>query len=386
MPWWTHLTLPIAMAAALQAAPAAPLPQEAYVWQRLWTPPVHDALREMGGLFQGWRVLAAETGPNGRLKGFAVDWKAVAGKPVTAVVRIDGALGRFDAKALLAELRALMARWPTGVGLEIDYDCGTASLAAYAAFLKDVRTHHPSRLSITALPAWLGSPDLVPVLAAVDEAVLQVHAVRSPAQGLFDVKLARRWIDRMDNTEKPFRVALPDYGTRVIRSSGGSVIALESEAPKLIGGASAEELTATPDEVAVLLRDLERRPPKHLAGIAWFRLPVKGDARIWSRETLAAVIKGEALTGRLTVRTRPGLAPGSDDILLVNDGGSDVALPRAVHLSPGCTLADGGNGYRFEAKINTLVRLQNVLIHAHHAQVIGWARCGAARGDFHVEP
>jgi len=386
MRWWRRIALLVAMAAAIQATPAAPLPHEAYVWQRLWTPPVGDAVRETGGLFQGWRVLAAETDRTGRLKGFAVDWKAVAGKPVTAVVRIDGALGRFDAKALLAELRLLMARWPRGVGLEIDYDCGTASLAAYAAFLKDVRALRPSRLSITALPAWLGSADLAPVLAAVDEAVLQVHAVRSPANGLFDGKLARRWIDRMDGGGKPFRVALPDYGTRVIHSGGGAVIALESETPKLIGGASAEELTATPDAVAALLRDLERRPPQHLTGIVWFRLPVQGDTRIWSRETLAAVIRGEALTGRLSIRTRPGLAPGSDDILLVNDGGSDVPLPRAVHLPPDCSVADGVNGYRFEAKINSLVRLQNVLIHAHHAQVIGWARCGAARGEFHVEP
>jgi len=371
---------------AITTADAAALPHQAYIWQRLWTPPVGDAVRQTSALFHGWRVLAAETDRSGRLTGFAVDWQAVAGKPVTAVVRIDGALGRFDAKALRTELRRLMARWPRGVGLEIDYDCGTASLSAYTAFLKEVRALHPSRLSITALPAWLGSADLAPVLAAVDEAVLQVHAVRTPASGLFDGKLARRWIDRMDGMGKPFRVALPDYGTRVIRSSGGAVIALESEAPKLIGGAGGEELTATPDDVAGLLRDLERRPPPHLTGIVWFRLPVAGDARIWSRETLAAVIKGQALTGRLTIRTRPGFAPGSDDILVVNDGGSDLPLPRAVHLPPGCKLADGVNGYRFAAKINTLLRLQNVLIHAHHGQVIGWARCGAARGEFHVEP
>jgi hypothetical protein len=333
-------------------------------------------------LFASYRVLAAETDHNGHLKSFTPDWSQAG----TAVVRIDGALGRLDANSLLKELAALKTRWPRGIGLETDYDCGTASLSAYAALLKQVRTLKPARLSITALPAWLDSPDFSAVLAHVDEAVLQVHAVRNPSQGLFDAGLARRWIDRFDHLGTPFRVALPDYGTRVIRSDGGAVIAMESEAPKLIGGASAEELTATPAEVAKLLADLNRRRPRHLAGIAWFRLPVQGDVRVWSLPTLAAVIRGEPLVPRAGIDLRPGLAPGSLDIIVSNDSDTDTPPPRAVHLPPRCTPADGVGGYRYDVQKNMLIRLQNVLIHAHHARVIGWARCHASRGEFHAEP
>lgn len=366
------------------SAAAAPLQHEAYVWQRLWTSAVRAAVQDGSRVFAGYRVLAAETDRSGHLKGFTVDWSLK--RPVTAVVRIDGALGRFDAKVLLKELRALTARWPRGAELEIDYDCGTASLPAYAQFLKQVRALRPSRLSVTALPAWLDSDHLAAVLAQVDEAVLQVHAVRTPAEGLFDARLARRWIDRMNAQGWPFRVALPDYGTRVIRSPGGSVIALESESPKLIGGASAEELTATPEAVAGLVADLGRRPPRLLAGIVWFRLPVEGDARIWSRNTLLAVIEGRPLTARITVMTRPGPAPGALDVVLANNGETDAPLPRFVRLPPACTLADGVGGYRYEAEKNGFVRLQNVLISAHHRIVIGWVRCGPAPGGFDVEP
>jgi hypothetical protein len=374
--WWLAFVLMTA------AASAGPLPQEAYVWQRVWTPDVRAAIHDTAGLFAGYRVLAAETDRNGHLKSFTPDWSRTG----TAVVRIDGTLQRLDAKVLLKELAALKARWPRSIGLEIDYDCGTASLSAYAGFLNQVRTLKPARLSITALPAWLDSPDLPAVLAQVDEAVLQVHAVRSPSQGLFDGQLARRWVDRFDRFGKRFRVALPDYGTRVIRSEGGAVIAMESEAPKLIGGAGAEELTATPEEVAKLLADLNRRRPQHLTGIAWFRLPVQGDVRIWSLPTLAAVIRGQPLAAHSGITLRPGPASGSLDILVSNDGDTDTPPPRAVHLPSRCTPADGVGGYRYDAQKNMLIRLQNVLIRAHHERVIGWARCHASRGDFHVEP
>ncbi len=371
--------------AAVIAVGAAPLSQDIYIWQRLWTPGVTRAVLAAQNLSSGWRVLAAETDPNGHLHAFAFNWAALRGKRVTAVVRIDGALGRLDQKTLLSELRGVTAGWPKTVALEIDYDCGTAQLAAYAAFLKKVRKLHPARLAITALPAWLEAHDLAGLLAIPDEAVLQVHAVRAPSHGLFDPRLARRWIDRFDAvTLKPFRVALPDYGTRVIRGQGGGVIAMESENPKLIVGASAEELLAAPKDVAALVRDLSKTPPHHLAGLTWFRLPVAGDQRIWSVQTLAQVMHGRAPADGLVVETRQGAVPGAVDVLLVNKDTYDAMLPAVISLPAGCRLADGIGAYRYEAQKNVFRRLQNAFLPSHHAMVIGWARCGA--GDFHVEP
>ena len=88
---------------------------------------------------------------------------------------------------------------------------------SYAQFLVRLRAipDIPRTLSITALPAWLSSPEIDRVIAAADEVVLQVHAVRAPTSGLFDPALARSWIDEFGaRTTKPFRVALPDYGAR----------------------------------------------------------------------------------------------------------------------------------------------------------------------------
>src|SRR5215471_9635099 len=76
------------------AAIAAALPQDIYVWQRQWSDPVRDALARANDVASGWRVLVAESDAPGRFKTMAVDWAALArtGKPLTAVIRIDGQL------------------------------------------------------------------------------------------------------------------------------------------------------------------------------------------------------------------------------------------------------------------------------------------------------
>ncbi len=161
------------------------------------------------------------------------------------------------------------------------------------------------------------------------------------------------------------------------------MVAVESEMPRLIGGASATELMAAPGDVARLLRDLERRPPAHLAGIVWFRLPAEGDKRIWSLDTLAVVVGGAPLRPRIAVEGRPSATPGMRDVVLVNDGDIDSPLPAWIDLPPACRIADGVNGYALNASSTglSLARLQTGLLHAHYEQVVGWMRCD---GGIHV--
>jgi len=47
-------------------------------------------------------------------------------------------------------------------GVEIDHDCATARLSAYARFLSILRARldRTVPLSITALPAWLSAPEV----------------------------------------------------------------------------------------------------------------------------------------------------------------------------------------------------------------------------------
>jgi hypothetical protein len=327
----------------------------------------------------------------------AVDWGALARthRPVIAVIRIDGQLAHWNEDMLLADTRALAAGWrKAGVsidGMEVDYDCGTAKLAAYAKFLERLRAapELPKRLSITALPAWMESRDFDAVLAAADEAVLQVHAVRVPRWGLFDAALARRWINALERrATKSFRVALPDYSARIVRSDNGNILAVESEMPRLAGGATETDLIALPEDVSQLLGSLERESPSRLAGIVWFRLPTAADTQTWSLSTWRAVVRGDALATKIAIVTRPGATPGLTDIVLENEGDIDAPLPAALDLPRRCVLADGVNGYALkESRAGiSLQRLQTGLLYAHHAQAIGWMRCPGAGANLHVRP
>jgi Protein of unknown function (DUF3142) len=376
--------------------PAPPVPQDAYIWQRVWPPALLSAISGSKDIVSSWRVLVAETDERGTLVPVAVNWDALkaTNRPLIAVIRVDGFLAHLDQAALLAEIGSLTEQWKTWAplaGLEIDYDCATSKLAAYADFLARLREIPgiPKRLSITALPDWLASPDLTRVVSAADETVLQVHAVRAPREGLFDPDLARRWIDAFsDRTDKPFRVALPDYGARVVETDDGRIVAIESEMPRLLGAARSLGLMAKPADVAPLLYDLEARPPVHFAGIVWFRLPTDDDALTWSLPTWRAVIAQRDLATHLRAEAGTDAAPGAKSIVLSNVGDIDAMLPRAIALPADCHDVDGANGYAADHSMNKIVlhRLQSALLRAHRRQTIGWMRCASYRGDFDVEP
>jgi len=364
--------------------PSAPLQHDAYVWQRQWNPAVTAALAQSADAIRAWRVLAAQTDARGQLQSVAVDRAALAAtkRPVVLVVRIDGQLPQWDADTLLTQTLALRDAWH-GVplaGIEIDHDCGTARLPAYADFLARLKKAlGATPLSITALPAWLASDQLERVTAQADEVVLQVHAVQSPRAGLFDPALARNWIERFAaRVHEPFRVALPTYGSRVSWDDNGRVVAIESEAPLLAGGREASELIAAPAEVAKLLASLRDDPPQGFAGIVWFRLPTMQDARAWSLPTWRAVMAGVPLKETLAVFFQPGAAPGAADIVLRNDGEVDVRVPARIELPASCTIADGVNGYAlaYQQGRPFLRRERDGWLRAHYQRAVGWARCG----------
>lgn len=399
MPAWVWLLLGALPFSCLTGAREPPqrLPQDAYIWQRQWSTGVVAAVQQSSDLVRAWRVLAAESDARGHLRQTTVEWTALESsrRAIILVIRIEGQLTHWDEEALREGLRAVLSRWREHrvpvAGVEIDHDCGTAKLLAYARFLAELRARLDDTvpLSITALPAWLSSPDLNALLTQVDEVVLQVHAVQSPRAGLFDPRLARQWVETLARrTATPFRVALPTYGSRVSWRNDGSLLAVESEAPLLVGGDGAVELMASPQEVAMLLRGLERDPPPHLAGIVWFRLPTASDSRAWSLNTWRAVILGKPLDARIDVLLNNSDTPGMHHLVLVNQGDIDAELPQSVELPDACTLADGINGYTLEHADSGLVlhRLRGGLLHSHHQQIIGWVRCTPDQEAIHVRP
>jgi hypothetical protein len=398
------VALCLTMLVAACTKPPAQLQNEAYIWQRKWTPAVTSALLGSQGFVRTWHVLAAEWDTKDDWTIVSPDWAALAAahEPVTAVVRIDGQLG--DVSTLpVARIVKLADDWKqhgiTLSAIEIDHDCATAKLAGYTRFLSALRAQlDPAiKLTITALPAWLDSPALDALLAQADESVLQVHAVLNPAQGLFDPAQARTWLREFAaHTQRPWRVALPTYGSRVTWGDNGRVSGIESERPMLLANGFAQgvshELVAQPQQISAFVTRVEHDALPGLAGVVWFRLPTDNDERAWSAATWRAVLTRAQLNAGIAADVRKNTQQsGLFDVALVSSGNVDATLPAVVRTDASCEAADGINGYAldYDARGMLLRRVQPGLLRAGMRREIGWLRCGDANDkkvSVHVEP
>ena len=372
------------------------LPQQAYVWQRQWDAALVSALADSRDFVAGLRVLALQRDAQGRWIEPGPDLAALAAdaRGVVATVRMDGRVAPGDDPANAARIAVLAQRWrDAGValtGVEIDHDCATAQLDAYADWLRQLRAALPpaTRLSITALPAWRAAPALARIVDAVDETVLQVHAVADPVRGLFDRPTARGWIAdwARRSADKPFRVALPAYGAALKLDADGGVLAVESEQPLAASAHAVREIAVDPREVAALLRELEARPPPTLAGIVWFRLPRAGDRRAWPLATLRAVATAQPLRADLRFALRA--SGGAYDVVATNAGVLDADLPATLRVAAACTVGDGVAGYRYEQgpRVQFFRRDTHATLRAGSERVLGWLRCDLKEsGDVGVE-
>lgn len=374
---------------------APPLDQQVYVWQRQWTPAHEVALRDSRADFSTLRVLALQAFPNAGWSRARIDAPLLKadGRALIAVIRLDGQLKALDQEQVTAHILQVLADWQaqglTVSGIEIDHDAGSARLPAYAEFLQQLRSALPATLplSITALPAWLDSPQLPVLLQTVDSSVLQVHAVSDPRRGLFDPEQALKWAKGWAHiTDKPFYLALPAYGVALLPDDGGAPV-VESEV-RLERGGQRRELLADPLQLSRLGQTLRDDPPKHLAGLIWFRLPLANDRRAWSLTTLAAVARGDQLDSGLGVTFSEHA--GLYDIQLVNSGNLDSAWPAQITLrAKNCEGADALAGYSLQqsADLLTFIRLRDGRLPAGGRRAIGWARCANIdQGGSHVAP
>ena len=293
-----------------------PLRQEAYVWQREWSPTVRDSIaqaRDLAGLV----VLAAEVdfrqGAPRTIR-FPLDAEALkgVGRPVGAAVRVHTFPGRFaDDPKLVRYLQDLVrdvtaeAR-TKGLALaeiQMDYDCPEAKLEDYRGLLTSLRrTAAPVPLTVTALPAWLrGRRAFRTLIEAVDGYVLQVHSLEppeSPGQEivLTQARAARAWVEDAARFGRPFRVALPTYGYQAAFDAQGKLIGLLAEGPlvSFAEGIIVRIARSDPKATAELIRGWTRSRPRELDGLIWYRLPVEGDRLDWTWPTLRAVMAGRA--------------------------------------------------------------------------------------------
>src|SRR5581483_8556357 len=167
------------------------------------------------------------------------------------------------------------------------------------------------------------------------------------------------------------------YGVRVAFDAGGRPLAAEAEAdaPDGIVG-DARELRAEPQHVARLLRDLERAPPPHLAGVLWFRLPTDDDRRAWSLATLRAVVVGAPLAAHFEARLVDA-ADGARDLIVANRGVVDAAPPSLRVDARACLAGDAGQGYdlRHGTGVWRFVAAGDAPLRAGRERSVGWLRC-----------
>ncbi|KII30523.1 hypothetical protein NL64_17785 [Pseudomonas fluorescens] len=364
-----------------QDAPA--LDQQLYVWQRQWTPAHDAALRDSRAEFSTLRILALQAFPQAGWSRAKIDPVLLSrdGRPLIAVIRLDGQLQSLNQDEVTAQIQQVISDWQaqglTLAGVEIDHDAGNARLPAYREFLTHLHARLPPTLplSITALPAWLDSPELPALLSTVDSSVLQVHAVSDPRRGLFDADQARQWAKAWSRiSSKPFYLALPAYGVALLPGTSGAPI-VESEV-LLDRGGERRELLADPQQLSKLGIELRNDPPAHLAGLIWFRLPLANDRRAWSLTTLRAVARGDVLVSRLALK----LSAQNDlyDIGISNEGNLDSAWPERLTLvAQGCEGADALAGYALQQQpdLLTFTRQRDGRIAAGGQRAIGWARC-----------
>lgn len=384
----------LALAGAAACTPPTELDQQVYIWQRQWRPAHAEALAQSRTDFSGLRVLALQAHPQAGWARAHVDLELLKrdGRPLIAVVRLDGQLPQLDRATIGTQIASLLRDWQaagiTLTGLEIDHDCASARLPAYAALLRELRQKLPAglTLSITALPAWLASDQLESVLDSVDSSVLQVHAVSDPRRGLFDPKQALNWAEHYgERSHKPFYLALPAYGVALLDNTAGAPL-VESEVPLRQGG-KRRELLADPQQLAELRKELRAAPPPRLAGIIWFRLPLPGDRRAWPMETLLAVVSGQPLQAVLRVSQKQNGAVS--ELRLLNQGNLSSALPARIELpAHDCEAADGLGAYRVATSATGLsfIRQHPEQLAAGSQRALGWARCRAIdQGGLHVE-
>ena len=372
------------------------LAQGAYVWQRLWMPANAQALHDSRTLFSELRVLAAQQHPREGWVEARVDLASLAadGRAVRPVIRLDGRLTGLKADAIATAAHDIVGAWRAAgvnvVGVELDFDCASARLGEYAKLLAAIKAKLPddANLSITALPSWIGAAGLAGVLAQADEVVLQVHAVTDPRHGLFDANQARQWIAAFAKTDaKPFRVALPAYGSALVLDAQGRTLGVESESGLPVAGERLE-LFADPRAVAGLLRELEHERPANLRGIVWFRLPLPGDRRAWPLTTIEAVISGRELRAAWMPEISDN-GNGAFDLAVRNSGNIEATLPAAVAVTgKDCKEADALPGYRVEhGGALRFVRETGASLPATQTRPLGWVRCARLTGeDVHVHP
>lgn len=356
------LLLSLLLAACGREVRQTPLPAQAYVWQRAWTPEVSAAVS--ASKFEALHVLAAEFSYKNDKPEITVitpDWRALgdASVKVGAVLRVHASVGKNGWNdALTQEMQRLCAdtvsRFKAGgvrlTELQLDYDCAESRLTDYARLLGALHTEVP--ICITALPAWLRHDSARKLLGLSPGYVLQVHSLHLPKHGgltgLMDMDETREAVQRAVEIGVPFRVALPTYSCVVEFEEDGRVREVHGEdlpAGLALSSRSYAVLDSDAYALSALVADWRPHASPLMHAIIWYRLPVSGDRLNWSASLLTKVAAGKTLKRGWVASVRAA-KEGHCEIVLQQKGEAPDDLPREVLVSWQGGEAEGCDGLR----------------------------------------
>ncbi len=417
VPWFSShghwavwlVALPALVLTGCRQEPRAsgPLANDAYVWQRTWSPSVTHSVRTHAGAFSMLSVLVGEVtwaSKSPQVVRVTPDFAALQAIPQATQLGIALRVGVFQgpfspddptARFLRNTARQCLddAR-KSGIDVaefQIDFDCAERHLDGYRLWIEALRRElAPVPVVFTALPSWLKRSAFRRLAASSDGFVLQVHSLARPRHVqepavLCDPLAARQAVERAAKSADgvPFRVALPTYGYLLAFATNGAYLGASAEGPPPARpfGTQHRELSADPSAMAQLVADWTGDRPASMQGLIWYRLPVEGDRFNWRWRTLENVMAGRTPFARLeAVLESP--SQGLTEVRVVNQGSADRTGPVSIRLRWANAQRLGADGIRgFEAIFagphdvlftNAICRLP-----AGEGSRIGWVRLNA---------
>jgi hypothetical protein len=335
----------------------APLSQDAYVWQRAWTPAVRAAVGAAASHFRRLVILTAEISlrGDGKVTEVRPDYAGIGGSvrdiglairigplPATASTAMDPGSAQT---MLIRDTAARAVEQARRAGLEvsevqIDFDCAESKLAGYLNWVEAVKPAvSPATVVITALPSWLKHREFADLAREAGSFVLQVHSLHKPAgpdaaMNLCDTDEAKSAVAEAGKIGVPFRVAVPTYSYLAGFSPDGKLLGLSAEGPEPAwpSGTILRVMRSDPDSLADLVRQWSSSPPPAMTGLIWYRLPISGERMNWRATTLDAVMAGRDPKAQMVpVVSHP--KPGLLDVYLRNDGDADGTLQCSVTVA-----------------------------------------------------
>jgi hypothetical protein len=344
------------------------LRQEAYVWQRVWTPAVINAVENAE--FDSLTVLAAE-----------IEWRN--DTPYTTFVKttelppntglaIRMAVPPVDPTPVLLDvIDSLLVQHPSTTHIQLDIDLPTSRLEEYVDWIAQIQRTFSVPVEVTALPTWIGAPAFSTLGQMVDRVILQVHWLdpNDPSH-LLDPN-ALKHIQAASHAVRNLSVSLPTYGYQLSLNPNGTINTVLAE-QRGVSSDTTLEVMADPKTISALVRSLKSKHPKNLTAIHWFRLPVEDDSRNWTNTTLNLVRQGLTPMDAVEVSATPD--DGAWIIKLHNTGDTSISAAQ-ITVNAVTEFADGVNGWRWSQKNNAYISDGGSSpMPPNTTSVVGWLR------------